>query len=305
MADVPGMAFGTPVEMPVHTYVIEPDFLGPLVDGFKNGRGYYCDFAASVMVNAQTLRLACEAVARTSDRIMLITDFGRELRSLDQRDELDVELDEHEVYTPNWTSEPFLIGGHVEIATDWKGEITEEAADACLAVLVQELLSSGIGQAVIGRRPQTERRRPFAVSTRGRSCTDSARGKQLGRPIIIPDSPYDMELGPAGEPRRFSVRVETDDDQLRQVAVALERASGRMAWLTEFGREIGPEHVAECAEIEVYTPNLGGGIPSFVDGAVDLSIYDPVSVALADACLAVVVQELMAAEVTSATLRRS
>lgn len=305
MSDDVAKTLGRPVPMPEHNFDIESGLLGSLVDGFKNGSGYEQDFRAQIETGDRTFRSIAEAVAQASERIMFLTEFGRELGSEEERDQ----ADELYVYTPDYASGPCTTDGEVYLTTDWKGEIPQEAADACLAVLVQELQAAGIGGARITRPNHRDSPRPFRRDTTRSSCTDPDRGRRLGRNVVLPDHPYDVDPqlldGPVDSrtdhQQCFDFRVEGGDSHLRSIAEALDRASSRLGWITEFGRELGLDDVTEADSIDLFAPNFGG-VTKWISGGLELggrhTGKQPPE--FSRACLAVVVQELLASNVPSA-----
>lgn len=296
--------------MPEHGFEIEPDLLGVLVGGFKHGLGYEQDFRARIGTDDRTFRPIAEAVERASDRIMYLTEFGREMGSEDDQEEA-YELGLH---TPNYASGPLFIDGDVSLSTDWKGEMSQESADACLAVLVQELRAAGLEDAKITTPEYRDSPRPFSRDSSQRSCIDVGRGRLLGRAVTMPDHPFvvasELFSGPVesryNHQSCFGFRVEVDDRYLRSVALALGRAAGRLGWVTEFGRELGPDEVDEADSIELFAPNFGG-VPKLIDGGIELdgtSTPKPPA-EFSQACVAVVVQELLALNVPAARVGRT
>jgi hypothetical protein len=290
--------------MPIHRYEIEPGVLGTLAGGFEHGPFYQQDFCVRVEVDADELRQAAEAIARASDRIMHLTEFGREIASIEE-----VEEWAEVVYTPNWASGPLFVDGQVELFTDWKGEISEVAANACLAVVVQELQASGVQRARIGRDLDRSHPRVFTRPGPAGTCIDPDRGRALGRAVAMPGHGYEIaaELGntPVEQPSiawsNICYRVEADDRDLRAAVEAMERVRIRACAVSEFGRELGSAEADEAEKIDIHTP-VRCGTPGFVNSGVETSDHSWQPPVVADACLAIVVQELLAAGVPAATI---
>lgn len=137
---------GDEVVMPAHSYEIAPDVLGPLDVTDPAEPGVHPDFHVVVEGRPSELGLIAEALNRADPRIMALTAFGREATEAD----IDL-LDEFNMLGPNWVSEPRPTELGFSLYTDWKGEALPDAASACLAIVVQELLTGGVIQASVRR----------------------------------------------------------------------------------------------------------------------------------------------------------
>ena len=145
------IATGSEVVMPAHPFDITSDVLGPLDDLHEpNHPGVYPDFQVVVEGPAAEMGPIAEAIGRAPARIMALTTFGRE-STTDEEWELVLRFG---IYGPSYASDPYPVDGGVLLYSDWQGEIFPDAANACLAIVVQELLAAGISRASI--RPATD-----------------------------------------------------------------------------------------------------------------------------------------------------
>lgn len=142
------IATGREVVMPAHSLDIASNVLGPLDDlDEPHHPGVYPDFAVGIEGAEDEHDLIANAIHAAAPRIMALTCFGREIET---DDELEL-VYQFDMIGPNYVSDPIMIERGAGLGSDWKGEALPDAANACLAIVVQELLAAGVSRASIRR----------------------------------------------------------------------------------------------------------------------------------------------------------